>query len=511
MVGVSTLGTFQAQGIRINNLQTQLDRLSNQLSTGKLATDFAGLGNDVIRSQRARADLQELSIFQRNVDLGTLRLNLQTNALDNIERQAEIAVDAINLEVKQGQIDLARIRDVADTGLGIVKDLLNEQDAENFLFAGSDVLTQPLNDTGTLETAVQNLLNDWQNEVLTTNELLSALRTRDPADNPLAVTDSQIGYAPSLNEAKGQSIRADSNIEVDTTVKADEKQFRDLLVSLEVLKQLPQQADGTGIDFANVPDAIEDRAVTVTSTQDLGADIFAGASPIAGPPAAQEIQFIYEDPVAGPQAFTIDLGVLDSDGVPFAGDTPDATGIANLINFEAANAGLPNTEGRDIVASVNADGRLEITSDFDFTIDSTSTGPTNPANAGTLAFLGLDQDGGFPDIAAFETTTGDETTTNDEQNEIFSLIEALARDIQSSLKGISRSRLNLQDALATVDRIGQDIAGERTTLENLVSTVEDVDINQTAVELQQVQFQLQASFQITDSVSRLSLTNFLSL
>ena len=132
MVGVSTLGQFQAQAGRINNLQVQLDRLSNQLSTGKIAQEFSGLGDDVIRSKRARANLTELNIFQRNVDLGSTRLDLQTNALNNVKQQTEIALDAINLEVKKGQIDLSRIKGTANTTQGIVKDLLNEKDADIF-------------------------------------------------------------------------------------------------------------------------------------------------------------------------------------------------------------------------------------------------------------------------------------------------------------------------------------------------------------------------------------------
>ena len=515
MTGVSTLGSFQAQTLRINNLQLQLDRLSNQLSTGKIARNFAELENDVIRSQRARADLSELEIYQRNLDLGTLRINLQTNALQSIEDQAELALNAINIEVAQGQIDLERIKDTSDTALNIVRDLLNDRDADNFLFAGTDVLTQPLNDTGTLETAVGSLLNDWQNEIITTQELLDAVRERDSGVNPLAITDAQVGYSTTLNEAKSLSVRADTNIEIETDARADEDQFRDILVALEVLRQLPQEAEGTGIDFDEVPDGIQNSSVTITSTNDLGADIFAGSSPLNDPlvDPTQEIQFIYDDPVAGPQAFVINLSDLNNDGLINGApgvDTPDAQGIANLINDAAGTAGLPSAQGFDVVAIVNADGRLEIESDFDLTIDSSSTGPTDPAPATTLQFLGLDQDGGNDDVASFLTTTGDASTSLDEQDEIFFLIEELAKDIETSLDGVARSRLNLQDALSTVDRINQDLQGERVTLQSLISQVEDVDLNETAVSLQQVQFQLQASYQITDSISQLSLTNFLS-
>ena len=513
MTGISTLGSFQAQSTRITNLQVQLDRLSNQFSTQKLATDFAGLGNDVIRSQRARADLRELEIFQRNVDLGTLRIDLQSNALENIETQSEIALDAINIEVRRGQIDLSRIKDTADTALGIVRDLLNERDAENFLFAGTDVLTQPLNDTGTLETAIGNLLNDWENEVLSTDELLAALRERDSSVNPLAVTDTQVGYSTTLSEAKGLSIRADSNIEVDTTVKADEDQFRNILVALEVLRQLPQEANGNGIDFDRVPDAIQDTNVVVTSTQTLPADIFT-AAPLAGAggqgAGPYEIQFVIDDPVNGPQGLTIDLDLLDNDAVgPPTPDTPDVNGIIALIN-EAVTAN-PNLTSTEFEATLDGSGRLEITSSFDFTIDATATGPTNPAPAGILAFLGLDQDGGAADIASFVTTTGDAETTGDEQREFFNLVEALASDIQTNLEGVSRSRLNLLDSLAIVDRVNDDIAGERVALLNLIGQVEDIDINEVGVQLQQIQFQLQASYQITSSISQLSLTNFLNL
>lgn len=512
MVGTSTLGQFQAQAGRISNLQVQLDRLSNQLSTGKITQEFKGLGNDVIRSQRARANLRELDIFQRNVDLGSTRLDLQTNALNNIKDQAGIALDAINLEVKQGQIDLSRVKGTASSAQGIIQDLLNEKDAENFLFAGSDALTRPVNNSGTLKTAVQGLLTDWQNEVITTDELLSALRERDSGVNPDAVTDAQLGYSSTLNEAKGTSIRADSNIEVDTTVKADEKQFRDILVALEVLRQLPQAAEDAGVDFDNVPDAIQNDEVVVTGNSDLSPaalvpDIYGAPGSTLNPQGSgpQEIQITINDPVNGPQVLNIDLDTLD--GSP--GRSPDGNGVAQLID-DAITAN-PNLNASNFDARLNANGRLEITSDFDFTIDGDVTGPTNPAPAGTLAFLGLEQDDGNPNVTSFQTASGDTTTSIDEQDQFFTLLEEMAKDLQKSLEGVDRSRLKLQDAKSIVNRVGEDIAGERVALQNLVARVEDIDVNQTAVELQQIQFQLQASFQVTSSISQLSLTNFLNI
>ena len=50
---------------------------------------------------------------------------------------------------------------------------------------------------------------------------------------------------------------------------------------------------------------------------------------------------------------------------------------------------------------------------------------------------------------------------------------------------------------------------EQAILQNQISDVEDVDINEVAIKLNLLQIQVQASFRVTAAIGELSLVNFI--
>lgn len=377
MTGVSTLGQSISQVNRLKTLQTQLDTLSLQLSTGRKASLFKGLEEDVIRSQRTRADLNQISSFQRNIDLGTLRLDLMINSVSEIERQVGLAQDSLNIEVTQGQIDLSQVKDAASNAFDQIVDLLNEKEGNTFLFAGADTGTQPITAAGALETAINTLLEDWQEGDITTEELISNIQNRTGDD---ALNDTLVGYSSTLANAKNVTIRADENAEIDYTVKADEDGFRNVLVALAVLKQLPADANGQ-IDLADT----------------------------------------YDD----------DGNIVTNSAIP-----PEGT-----------------TEPEDEIALTELE--------------------------------------------------------NEREDNFFELYNAMASLLADGKSDTFDGRLSLEGAKERIDSINNTLKLEKNALENLITEIENVDLNETAVQLNSVQLQLEASYNVTSSVRRLSLVNFI--
>ncbi len=377
MTGVSTLGQSISQVNRLKTLQTQLDTLSLQLSTGRKASLFKGLEEDVIRSQRTRADLNQISSFQRNIDLGTLRLDLMINSVSEIERQVGLAQDSLNIEVTQGQIDLSQVKNAASNAFDQIVDLLNEKEGNTFLFAGADTGTQPITAAGALETAINTLLEDWQEGDITTEEFISNIQNRTGDD---ALNDTLVGYSSTLANAKNVTIRADENAEIDYTVKADEDGFRNVLVALAVLKQLPADANGQ-IDLADT----------------------------------------YDD----------DGNIVTNSAIP-----PEGT-----------------TEPEDEIALTELE--------------------------------------------------------NEREDNFFELYNAMASLLADGKSDIFDGRLSLEGAKERIDSINNTLKLEKNALENLITEIENVDLNETAVQLNSVQLQLEASYNVTSSVRRLSLVNFI--
>lgn len=274
MTGVSTLGQALS---RINLLNTQnelLNNLSTQLATGKKTQSFTGLNSEILSSKRARADFQSLDVYINNIKGGERRVAQMLSSIEEFQQQAEnfssaliqLSQESVHQEgetifyddpltdevenTRVGQtsaepdIDLATLQDLATNLFSFMGDLLNVQEGDRYLMGGADSLTQPYNDTGTLDAAISTLITNWKDETLppalnlTNDELVSALTTRDTAQDPNAITDTIIGYSAALSAGNVGDvfIRTDERIEVNYTALANEDPFRDVLVAASFIK-----------------------------------------------------------------------------------------------------------------------------------------------------------------------------------------------------------------------------------------------------------------------------------
>lgn len=250
MTGISNLGQALDQISRLKTQQVTLDTLANQIATGKKTQQFSGLGGDVLRSQRARADIKALDQYSTNITNATRRIELMTSSLQTITGQAGNISAALNTLVISGDIpEFETTQQLARDVYDFVVDLLNTKDGERFLFAGSDSETRPIEDRGLFDSylgdfvpdidditnpplTASGFIGDWGDGTITTEEFIAAYSD---------VNENILGYSESLvNDTTGQvRVRVDENSDFDYTMLANNDGLKDLVIALGVLKNLP--------------------------------------------------------------------------------------------------------------------------------------------------------------------------------------------------------------------------------------------------------------------------------
>jgi flagellar hook-associated protein 3 FlgL len=198
----------------------------------------------VVTSERSRADFQKLDQYSNNIDIANRRIKMMTTALEKIKEQAGNVVNAIEIQTQKGEFEIDSVKSLAANVSGFLHDLINEKDGDRYLFGGSDTLSQPLTDTGTLDTYLQTQINNWINGTIDTDQLVDSYTDRTQ------LNDSTTGYSAQLSggTAKKVFVRVDEATELDYTVFANDDGLRDIVAAVDTLKNLTKSIDVVSLD-----------------------------------------------------------------------------------------------------------------------------------------------------------------------------------------------------------------------------------------------------------------------
>jgi flagellar hook-associated protein 3 FlgL len=254
MTSISTLGQSLQQIERLKNMQVSLADLQYQLTSGKKTDLFAGLGTQVIASERARANFKEIDTYINNMTLADRRIKMQVNAIDGVLKQAGDVVNAIQIQTQQGEFEQEAVGDLARKARDYIIAMINERDGERYLFSGADTQQIPITDSSIQTSYMQGRVNDWVNGTIDTDQLIASYADRTQ------LTDTINGYSATLSSgtAKNVFVRVEENTELNYTTLANNDGFRDILSALGALDALCAGIDEVTLD----PD---DPVTTVTA------------------------------------------------------------------------------------------------------------------------------------------------------------------------------------------------------------------------------------------------------
>lgn len=110
------------------------------------------------------------------------------------------------------------------------------------------------------------------------------------------------------------------------------------------------------------------------------------------------------------------------------------------------------------------------------------------------------------------TTLAEDSPPNpplQKQDNFYAVLDSISAMIDGALKKINQESFKIAQTQTRLNVIKDSHTQEKNTLQTIVSQVEDVDTTEVAAKITQLQVQLEASYQVTALVSRLSLVNFL--
>lgn len=226
-----------AQNTNLRGLMQQISRdlgeTRAQVSSGKVATDYSGLGTvGALASIEFRQDIQRYESLIGGLRTALPRVETMDTVLNEMVATTRQVFDDNLIHPRDNEPPLAIIRDQAQRALASITTKLNTSLDGRFLFASRDIRTAPMADATVLDTAVQTEIAAYMAGTQTGADVLT---------NVNALTGAQHGYSATLlglPAADGLSVLVEQNLSVDYTVRADAQGIQEVLRGLSVLANL---------------------------------------------------------------------------------------------------------------------------------------------------------------------------------------------------------------------------------------------------------------------------------
>ena len=496
MIKPYATGTFAQlrNADRLQAMRSELDDLSRQLATGKRAATLGKLGTGRATSLSMRASLGQSEAFQAVVQRGETRASLMAASLDQITRLGSDArADALAAQNASTVVTPATGQTQARTRLDMAIAALNADFDGQYLFSGASATVRP---------------------VLSAQEMLDG-----------------VGGAAGLNQMIDERRRADLGDGLG----------RMTLATAGTTVTLAEAA--AGLQFGLKPAGVSSGLSGATAT-------------VGGSPATLTVTFS-TPPTPGQ---TLDLTFAMPDGTQEtvrmtarAAGTPSSAGTfaigADAASTAASFGAALDAPVRDLAASRLAGASTTVAAQ-DFFAGSTTNPPRRIAGppfetakgfaapgsaATTLWYQGEDDPAVDPrDTQAARVDRGVTLSVGARANEaplgaVLAGLAALAADPEqdvATFRATASRSANALSAMGTtggreivteigVARQGMAQAKERhgqvgAVLTAALGDVEDAPIEDLSVAILSLQTRLQASYQVTASLGKLSLSNYLS-
>ncbi len=158
---ISTVTSNTMLETNVRSLQKELSRIQQQVSTGKIAEVYSGLGKEDARvSIRLRDTIDSRESYIDSIKLTKTRMAVMDAALLQMQDlTTEIRVKLIEQTQGQFSSDLPIMRAFASSAIDRLASLLNSEIAGRYIFSGPANGTEPVINADTMKTNFQAAVN----------------------------------------------------------------------------------------------------------------------------------------------------------------------------------------------------------------------------------------------------------------------------------------------------------------------------------------------------------------
>ena len=248
--GISTLGSMLQTSWQIQSMQTQMNRLTTELASGRKADSLGPLGGNAALLYQLHAQSDQQTTLQTTVTNALGRLEATQTALSAVGSSVQsITNDALNLASSNGQ-NLSVLANQAQNAMAQVISQLNTQYQGSSLFAGDNTNTAPMQSSdaaGGPQATVNSVLatavsakggplsaSDISGLINGPNGLASVFN--DTNSNPALNYSGSFYTAP--DDGKPTTVLVGATQTLQYSVKGNQQGFRDLMQGLSMLTML---------------------------------------------------------------------------------------------------------------------------------------------------------------------------------------------------------------------------------------------------------------------------------
>jgi flagellin-like hook-associated protein FlgL len=493
-------GSITAANIQaVNNMNNQLNTLSEELGTGQAAQTYSGLGSQAGLALALNEQLSAITGYSNTATTVGTTLNVAQSVLTQLGSTETAVQQSIN---EQGAFTLSSngqtsIQAAAVTQLDSILSLLNTQVGSNYIFSGSATTQQSVASTNSILNG--NGAQAGLSQVITERQQAdvgSGLgRLLIPATGGGSVVTVGEDVAGSPFGFKLASVNSTLTGAAVTGPSGSPRS-----ISVDLTAATPNPGDSIQFNFTLPDGTSQNVTLQATANSPPGANQFTiGATPGA---TATNLQ----------AALTTAVGNLAQTALPAA------SAIAAANNFFNSNPPL-RVSGAPATATALVAGTPPNTV-FWYTGESGATPPRQTATAqvgpGTTIAYGMRASEQaistlVANVAALAATTYAPGNAN-AQASYDALTQKVTANLdpQSGVQQISDIAADLANAQTTMSNAGTLNTQTQSTLTDMMQNIDGVNQSQIGEQILTIQNSLSASLSVTARLAQLSLVNFLA-
>ncbi|MBP1180109.1 flagellin [Methylobacterium sp. PvR107] len=495
---------------QLTTLKNQLNDLSTQLSSGLTAQTYGGLGSGRSTALSAQATLSALTGYAAGINAAQTRTNVAVTSLTQVATLGIDARNTLNNGLQSTPVNATAAKTNALNNLQAALDTLNQSVAGNYLFGGANSSTQPVLDADT---------------ILNGNGTQIGLKT-------FVANQVAADVGPLKNGRLSQTYPTlDSNgVPINTKIT----------LSDDPSSQVSPRSGYviTGASALPIAGGIAANYVSGSTGMSNAVTIDVNQQPVAGDSLTLTLQ------LPDNTTTTVTLTAAASGTTPASSSTgfaigADAAATAKNLN-DALTSALSASAGSTLTANSTARAASAFFSAPNATTTAANTvvwyqgenGSTDPlstqsvqVSAGSSVQVGVraNQPAISNVLAGLATVAlGMPSSSDPNAAAIYSAISGKAQPLLSSadtspgtsstgaLPSVQDTVTQLSLASTRMSNAATTNKASQNTLQNTLAGIEQAPTEEVVAKLLDVQNRLQASYQVTASLSKLSLVNYIS-